>query len=243
MKTFICSLHSGDEGRWASETFFQLKEDSIEANEIITDGDSRTFHAAERMHLDGLSVNRPKQQLCTRHVQSNQKKHIKAATFSNAAFPVIEGLSRKLLQGKLALDLSRRCQAEHVAAHKFCKGNFSEVKKKISKLVKCLPHCYQGDHSLCKSASFKCNGLQNDNWLTSSLSFFQDIDDFRLVLGPKDLDTFNKCVGYRLGLTNLSKLSKLKSTQKCEACNRSLTYNAPKHMTFSRNYKSRVASA
>ena len=64
--------------------------------------------------------------------------------------------------------------------------------------------------------------------------------DFRMKLEGHDLDLFQECLDYRLGVKALKKMENLKTTQKSEATNRSITASAPKSVTFSRNYTGRA---
>ena len=209
---------------------------------MITDGDSKAHHAADQLYQEQIATIKPKHQFCTTHLRKNHAKTIKNSKFSPVVFPGRNASDRKTMQTRLSYDLSIRCHLEHVAAYTDFKGNPDLVAEKMKTIVKILPKCYQGDHIACKSGVYCCAGYTNKHWFIDNTYIKEN--DFKLDLcNPTDEAEFNKCVLYRLGERNLDRVMHLRNTQKCEACNRAINSSAPKNITFSRNYKARVASA
>ena len=223
----------------AVESLAQLADSGISVGTVVTDGDSAAFKAAMDRYLSGLADEEPRSQFDVVHINRNQRKFIKKQEFTSDAFSGTNVPANKI-QARLAIDLTKRCHGEHVAAYRECGGDIGKTLKKMSYMAEYLPKCYQGDHSQCGRKSNLCRGLKDKNWLTKSVHIPKNL---RMKLLGKDLETFQNCIIYRLGKQILEKTQELRTTQKCEATNRAISARVPKLITFSRNYLARIHSA
>ena len=232
----------GNEEEWARESISILNRDGIHVKHVTTDPDSKTYKALEKNFEEGLTTSKPVHQIDTRHLGNNQRKYIKNSKFSDNMFPGRLSKDRKNSQSRFALDLSRRCEAEHEAAVHTHAGEIAKVKQALTKrnFLEAIIACYQCDHRLCKRNSYVCQAGKNKNWVSQSKYLKVG---FEITPSNSDSSELVKCIEYRLGSKMLDLTQRLLNTQKTEAVNRAISGTAPKTMTFPRNYSGRVHSA
>lgn len=230
----------GDERRWTTGTLTHLSSKGITARNIITDPDSQAFKAAEDVYLAGRSQVAPQHQLDTRHVTANQRKKVKAATFSKNMFPGRTAESRSISQRDFGNDLGARCHAEQKAAMKAFGGDHVKANLKVADAKTAVIECYMGNHSLCKKHSLVCKGTKRRNWVNRSAYL---PNDFRISPTPTDVGVLKELINYRLGTVMWKKTKHFQNTQKVESVNRALTSTNPRNITFSRNFAGRVHTA
>ena len=237
------ALHEtiGDERKWTAILVSELLKDGITPHHLTTDGDSKSFAGAcDAMKSSSTEQQAPIHQVDTRHVRSNQRRHLKDTKFSAQMYPRKLKKDRDADHSVFAIDLSARCHAEHVAALKACHGDSERAIAALCNVNSAVALCYTGDHSLCKEYSFVCAADSNDNWVLNSAELPRDF-----VISPTHDDDVKliKIINYRLGEQILPKMKHLFNTQKTEGVNRAISHTVPRHLTFPRNYSGRVHAA
>ena len=231
----------GNERQAARESLAELRSDGISVHTVVTDPDSATYRGAMDLHQAGITEVEPVIQVDTVHVNRNQRKYVRAASFTAGAFPGCETMAkRRKVQNRLANDLTRRCHGEHAAAFQALDGDTAKVRHQLNSTIDALLLCYQGNHSSCSRVSYLCHGSANNNWFSRNMYLGKY---FRLCLAGTDRDTMLGCIRYRLGPGKYDQLKFLSNSQKCEAVNRAISASSPKQVTFSRNHTGRVHSA
>ena len=233
----------GNERQWARENILDLSKDNITCNIVTTDPDSSAFKAAEDLYLAGETVSPPTHQLDTRHVTSNQRKHIKDINFSKLMFGCNTQAERNYRQGRFSKDLGSRCQAEHQGAMIHYSGDIGKVSKQMIHIRDAIVSCYCGHHKPCRRYSFACRGTERNNWVLNSKFLNKSVKFSGLKPTKCDKEKLIKVIDYRLGPLMLKNTKHLLTTQKCEAVNRAISSTVPRNMTFSRNYSARVHAA
>ena len=67
----------GDERQWAKACLLQLREDQLQVKYITTDPDTSAYKAAEDLRRANVTTVDPINQIDTRHLSQNHRKHIK----------------------------------------------------------------------------------------------------------------------------------------------------------------------
>jgi hypothetical protein len=166
-----------------------------------------------------------------RHLGNSLKREINKAPFSSKMF---YGAKRSGLKNRFALSVKARCIAELKKAHVVYKGDMSQIKKAMPSIIDTIILCFKGYcGAACSRHSLVCSGnfRREKFFLPPTMKMrMTEYDEFLL----------EKCISVLLGDNNLQLTSKLASSQKCEAVNRSYQACNPKHTTFSRTCTGRI---
>lgn len=233
----ISRHHSiGDEGKWASECLEFLCQQELNVKYFTTDCDSRAASAGAKLFEDGHFSHRPIHLKCTRHLGSSHRKMIKRAIFSDTMFPGKTKEERVRKQARFALDLRSRVSAEMNLTHKNNIGNLAVQKEIFDKMPEVIAQCVIGNHQQCKSKSALCGGIKRP-WKFRYLN-----QNTKLTCTSQDIKTIVECIKYRLNDKNICATRFQTNTNKTEAVNRAYNLRNPKHLTYSRNFPSRIHS-
>jgi len=221
----------GDERRMTRAGLSKLKEDNVNVGYLVTDGDSRAGASLHEVFGSGEHMRDPM------HISRSQRTHAKTAKFSAGMFGMdVSSAKRKKLQGYLAEDVKQRCNAEFntaIVTHRSDPDKFSTAMTNASAaIVKCL----QGQHSLCNKYSFICKKKKTykNKFLPANVS---------LLCNEADEDTLARIIAMRLGPKIVFKTRLGYNTQHPESYNRYFNLRNPKHITWTRNFTSRINSA
>ena len=231
----------GDEQRWAEKCFRKLKDEGMEVKYVTTDGDGKSFEAANQLYLSGVTKTAPIHQLDTRHLSANHRKFIKGSSRVTAIMPGKTKAYRQYLQNRFALDMSQRCHAELQSIIKKSRHVQPKILEATRDIMSTIKQCYAGNHSLCKINSAVCKGRKNDNWLSNSI-FLSTSFQINVRINESE-KVLMEVIEYRLAdnIVNLTRLNT--NSQKVEGTNRAIKRSLPKDKTFSRNFESRAHSA
>ncbi len=225
----------GDEKQWAEKCLDQMANDPnpLKFSAFTSDGDSRAFMAVSQRHTDVEQFKDPN------HLNKGQRRALTNIKLSKGFFQNKDKTQTvDKLQARLGLEISYRCSAELQQLVSNTDMEADKIVRGSSYLKDAVLQCTLGNHSLCKKYSFVCTGRKRRLWKREFLP--QSI-----VLCPceEDIEKLRAVIEYRLSKQAVLSVKQNKHTQKCEAVNRAYTRSNPKHITFTRNFKSRVHAA
>lgn len=230
----------GNEEKSAKEGLETLYSEGFEIRHMTTDPDTSAHRAAEDLADEHNTTVSPLHLLDTRHFAENQRRYIKRNENILNLMPARTKAKKEKLRNKFSTDLSHRCQAEYESALSRCGSDFYAFKRSISHVVDAVVLCYQGNHILCRTQSFVCEGQLHNNWIKNTRYL---ANDFRLKLSIKEQTHVRKCVNYRLGPKELDKTKLGTNSQKSECVNKIIRRSLPNRVTFSQNFHGRANSA
>jgi hypothetical protein len=231
----------GDEKRCAKLVLEGLLEDGLSVKYITTDQDTAAYLAATELYHENKTETEPEHQIDTRHLACNHRKQIKNSSDVQAMMPGNTIQYRQYLQGRFAIDISKRCHKEYATIFKEEAGDFKALSDRINLAIGAIKRCYGGDHSRCQRFSTACKGESTNNWILRSAYLPRN---FKInIQNEHNQEVLTQCIEYRLGQPILEKTRLNTNSQKCEATNRSVRRSLPKNTLFGRNFPGRAHSA
>ena len=234
----------GNEGQYLEDAIHDLNDKGAFITEVTMDGDSSAQKAAEEVGQycpdsgrdSGIII---KCQRCVRHMGQSVRQDIKNRPFSHDMFGGVNLVQKKYLQGRFALDIVFRMQAETKALCNMYKGDEETIIHKAEYLPETLIKCYTGDCTSCYKHSLVCSKKQpwkrpylNTINISRGRAFIRpNEEDVRMLIGSLE-KRFNP---ERMALTY-----KNQTSNKVEGCNRAIAKAVPKSITFSRAYPGRA---
>ena len=103
-------------------------------------------------------------------------------------------------------------------------------------MIQVIAECVTGNHERCKNNSTVCGGSRRP-WIYRYLN-----KNTKLSCTSQDMQILHGCIRYRLNEKNILSTRFQTNTNKTEAVNRAYNLRNPKHLTYSRNFPSRIHS-
>ena len=202
---------------------------------VTSDSDGH-FHRGIKSVMERESGNSVVSYLCVSHLKRSLSRRLDQLSLSPTAFPGSTARLKKKQQKSMAEDISHRVQAELQAAHQIT-GDLKLQEDKLGKCGEAILLCYSGNHELCHSHSFVCQG--NFVFPYLALKFRQ-----RVNFNMQDEQQILQAVNHRLSSEMLHRTRFHSSTQKAESMNSAFRVTNPKHSSlYSRNGANRDHSA
>ena len=217
----------GDEHRNVTAAYSELTGSGVIASTITSDGDSKSCKAVQDINSK-FNFPIPTIQRDPGHMKKNQIKLIARQSFSKNMFPAKTKVIQKRQLRRFAQNIAMRCNMELNQCIKFCKRKVGLINSKLTNIKAAIINCAQDIHDLCDKHSYKCSLKRR--WKTPVI----------VHLELSDIDRLLECLDYRLCEDGVLKSIKGFSTQKAEACNRSLHKSLPKNVLFKRNALARA---
>ena len=225
----------GDEKQWAERCLNKMANDQnpLQINAFTSDGDSRAFMAVSEKHSDAEQFRDPN------HLGRGQRRAAANIKLSKGFFQNKDrSQTAEKLQVRLASEISYRCSAELQQLVAKTDMDADKIVRGSSYLKDAVLHCTLGNHEFCKKYSLVCSGQKKGLWKREYLPL-------NIIPCPseEDIQRLQAAVEYRLSKPAVMSVKQNKNTQKSEAVNRAYTRSNPKHITFTRNFESRVHAA
>nr|XP_022288482.1 uncharacterized protein LOC111100689 [Crassostrea virginica] len=109
---------------------------------ITTDGDSTTFHGAERAMAEREQTVEALRDI--RHLAQSQKKAADNAKFSIQMFPGRTAADSQATKRKFSVDFMKRCTAEYNQAIRSYQGDIEKLVNTLSFVIDTIIDCYSG---------------------------------------------------------------------------------------------------
>ena len=231
----------GDEERRSMKVASDILEsmdNKLLINRLTTDSDSHCVRGVQKiMKKAGVTVEHQKD---PGHLARAQRRKIIKTNFTQQVFPGRTRAAQNSFQRRFAIDLSKRCAAEHKHAAQKLKGNSTKLQDALKHTPSAIMDCYSGNcGESCQKHSFVCKGTPQNHWRREFIPGGALIN----VDNSSDKIKMKELISLRLGDAILEQTKYNTTTQKTEAVHKGYRKSDPKGITFSTNFHNRTMSA
>lgn len=156
-------------------------------------------------------------------------------------FPLKTKAEKQIAQNILARDIKKCSNAVKEEMTHLCEGDITKMLQKLPDIRAATIECYAGNCSFCPADSLVCSGEGIGCWWYKS-DILSPTNLKYLQMNDNDKHLMEIILQMRLSEEAVYSVSSRTSTQKCEAFNRAVSATLSKNISYSRNFKGRLAA-
>lgn len=230
----------GDEERRSRNLMTDIMQSSqpLIIDRLTTDSDSHCYKGIQSvMKKVNIDVDHQKD---PGHLSRSQRRSIVKMKFTTKVFPGRTKTDRIHYQKRFAIDLAKRCTAEHKVVSRMYKGDEVKLRSALDKTPLAIIDCYSGKcGETCQKYSYVCKGTASNHWERQYIPG----GGFIRLDSQSDRNKVLALINLRLRPKILSETKYDCSTQKTEAVHKAYRKSDPKGITYTRNFTNRTLSA